>query len=382
MENTTLYKKYCVDFNQNFYTYTREELEQFKEKLTPDQISDMANIVEEIFTYGVQSVTFDRPDFVSQLDKHQYFSLSSYFYPDTDPTKEWIRKDGHVNPESIMYAKSGLRKTSMVLNLGSIMYYLTGDKKYYELMKEHIKSFFLNEETKMLPNLNYAQIVVNHPKYGTGRGSGIVDFSSNMGYAFVMIKHLYDLGMFEEDLYNDLKAWTKELLVWLETHPNAHFERDTMNNHGTIFMLLMTQLYFFVGELDEKKDSLIAGVNKHLVQIDEEGRMDEELLRTRALAYSAMNFKSYVDAYKLLDVNYVEIEALKNAFKFLLPVYNNEITIQDVKVSDNGELRGCEQMEGTYPEHFKLYLMHLAKNFGLDLKVESSEDVHYKYLFL
>ncbi len=171
MEKHDLYDKYCLDFNQNFYTYTKTELETFKSALTSEQIDKMAEIVDEIFTYETQSVTFNRPAFMGDLNKHQYFSLSSYYYPDPeDSTKPWIRKDGHVNPESIMYAKRGLRKTSMVISLASLMYYLTHDQKYYDVLIKHLKSFFIDEDTKMLPNLEYAQIIVNDPIYGKGRG--------------------------------------------------------------------------------------------------------------------------------------------------------------------------------------------------------------------
>ncbi len=383
MEKHDLYDKYCLDFNQNFYTYTKEELENFKTKLTAEQIEDMKAMVDEIFTYEVQSVTFDRPAFMGDLDKHQYFSLSSYFYPDPeDASKPWVRNDGHVNPESIKYAKRGLRKTSMVINLASLMYYLTGEQKYHDVLVQHLNSWFINDETKMLPNLEYSQLVVNHPQFGKGRGFGVMDFSSNVGYGFVLLKHLYDTGLLEADIYQPLQSWVKELLVWLETSEKGVEERNASNNHGTIYALLVTQLHFFVGDLAEYKDELVNLVNGHLEQIEEDGSMPEELFRTRALAYSVMNLKAYLDTYKLLGVKFGEIPELRKAFEFLMPVLSNEIGIEDITVSHGGKTKTCEQMEGTYPEYFKLYLKHLAKEFGLDLKVTADDNVHYKYLFI
>ncbi len=383
MERTELYDKYCIDYNQNFYTYTKAELEAMKQKLTDKEIEHMKEIVEEIFTYPEQSVTFDRPDFVSHLDKHQYFSLSSYFYPvEGDPSHVWVRRDGEVNPESIAYAKRGLRKTSMVISLASLVYYMTGEKRYYELLKKHLRSFFINPETRMLPNMNHAQMIVNDPVHKDGRGGGIIDFASNMGYGFVMLKHLYDADMLEEDLYQELKSWISELVQWMQTSPVAFQEQSSLNNHGTIFTLMMAQLHFFLGDLDEHRKQLLLEINLRLAQINPDGSMPRELGRTRGLAYSTMNLKSYIDTYKILDVDFANIRTLRNAFMFLVPVLNNEVAITDIKFSHNGELKTSQQIAGTFPEYYKLYLKHIGKEFDVDLNVVSDEDVHYKYLFV
>ncbi len=382
MELTKLYEKYCIDFNQNFYTLTKAELDSIKASLTPEQLKEMEAIVDEIFTYELQSVTFNRPAFVNHLEPNQYFSLSSYFYPDeTDPSKPWLRRDGQVNPESIMYAKQALRKTSMVINLSSLMLYLTGEQKYRDLLEAHIEHFFNRHNTAMLPNLNYAQMVMNHPRWLHGRGFGIMDFSSNMGYGFVMIKHLHDAGMIDEEVYEDLRRWTNKLINWLELSPVANEERNAPNNHGVLYTLLLTQLYFFVGELDEHRDNLLDEINSRLVQIEDDGSLPEELLRTRALAYSTMAIKAFIDTYKLLEEDFTQIVALRKSLEFLLPVLSNQIAIEDIDIEDDGVIRGCVQIEGTYPEYYKLYVAHLARYFGIDFDVQSDEDVHYKYMF-
>ncbi|OOB78953.1 MAG: hypothetical protein BEN18_05675 [Epulopiscium sp. Nuni2H_MBin001] len=382
MEVTKLYDKYCIDFNQNFFTLTKAELDDIKAKLTDEQIAEMKEIVDEIFTYDVQSVTFNRPDFVKHLDKHQYFSLSSYFYPDeSDASKPWVRKDGQVNPESILYAKQGLRKTSMVVNLASLMYYITGEDKYKDVLVKHLDSFFINPDTRMLPNLNYSQMVTNHPEWGKGRGFGIIDFGSNMGYGFLTLKHLYDEGMLGDDVYAPLQKWISELLVWLETSPIGLEERDAPNNHGVLYTLLLTQLHYFVGDLDKHKDELLKQINSRLDQIEEDGSLPEELLRTRALAYTAMALKGFLDTYKLLGEDFSQQEHFRKAFEFILPVLNNSKKIGDILIEDKGIMRPCVQMDGTYPEYYKFYLSHLGKDFGINLQVISNEGVHYKYMF-
>lgn len=63
-------------------------------------------------------------------------------------------------------------------------------------MKRRLTVFFLNEETKMLPNMNHAQLIRG---VNLGRGIGIIDFSANMSYVLILIKSLLELGYVEDN---------------------------------------------------------------------------------------------------------------------------------------------------------------------------------------
>ncbi len=379
-----LYKEYCIDWNHNFNTFTLEEIKGFKENLTKEDIEKMALLLDEMFTYGLQSVTYDRPSFVSDLDIHQYFSMANYWWPNPD-TKDglpFIRRDGYVNPDSVKWCKQAVRKMGFTILNASLMYYFTDDKKYYELLKAQMNNFFINEETKMLPNIAHAQMVAGHPTDSKGRKTGIMDLSSNIGYALCAFKAIYDLGYVEEELYQNMKSWVKELIGWLTTATVAIEEKNETNNHGTMFALFMAQLYTFTGELDLYKEELTADLHRFLNhQVLEDGSMPEELERTRSLAYTTMNIKAYIDAFKLLDVKYYEVPLLKKSFEFILPVLNKEKDISDIKIIDlvTKEERGCLQIEGTYLESYKCYLKYVGHNFGFDVIVSNPEDVPYIY---
>ncbi|MFI3252278.1 MAG: alginate lyase family protein [bacterium] len=386
MEINNLFKKYCNDFNQNFFTFDKKDLERIKGNLTNEEVKEMEVIIEEIFTYPLQSVTFDRPNFVEELDVHQYFSIGMYHHPnpDTPDGLPYIRKDGVGNPNAIGWAKGALRRVGMITNLAGLAYYLTNDKKYYELIKKHLLHFFINEETMMLPNLFYAQLIMGDPKHSKGRGSGIIDFGSHMGYGLVILKHLYNDGMIEDELYKPMQKWVSQFLNWLNTSSFGVKERTAPNNHGTMYSLIRTQLAFFTEELKDIKNDMLDELTSRLVQqIAADGSMRKELLRTRGIAYTTMNIKAFVDTYKLLDIDYSKIELLKTGFEFILPVLNKEKDITDIKIlDDNGEEWTCCQMEGTYPDVYQLYLKFIGKNFGLNLTVECDDEVHYKNFFL
>lgn len=386
-EINELYDKFCIDFNQNFFTFTKEELDNFKNILTKEDLKEMEDSLSEIFTYPIQSVTYDRPSIVDDLDKRQYFSVAMYFWPnpDTKDTLPYIRKDGHVNPDAIKWAKGGLRKTGLISYYAGLMYYFTKEAKYYDLLKKQLVNFFINDETKMLPNLLYAQLIMGDAKHGKGRGTGIIDFAGHYGYAFVILKHLYDANLLEEELYQSLKSWVSELLVWLNTSDFGLDEKKAHNNHGTMFTLLIAHLNFFIGKLDNCKEELTNEINQRLTsQTNSDGVMPDELGRTRALSYTMMNIKAFVDTYKLLGVDYTKVELLNKAFKFISPVLNNEIKLEDISVVDEktGKTLVCSQLEGTYPDNFKYYLVYLGKKFGVKIICDENINVPYKYYLL
>lgn len=124
---------------------------------------------------SVYSVTL-KPQLPPSGDPHDYMSLGRYFWP--DPTKPdglpYIRKDGYPNPEfftitDYVFLRQMFRE---VQNLG-FAYFFTRNEKYVEKAMSRIKEWFLDEKTKMNPNLNYAGYRKGE---STGWKAGVLDF--------------------------------------------------------------------------------------------------------------------------------------------------------------------------------------------------------------
>ena len=108
-------------------------------------------------------------------DKHDYMSLARYFW--TDPTKSdglpYIQRDGETNPEikSISDQENLQQLIKSVHTLG-LAYFFTANEDYAEHATKILRTWFLNPETKMNPNLNFAQAVKGK---SDGRSWGLID---------------------------------------------------------------------------------------------------------------------------------------------------------------------------------------------------------------
>lgn len=95
-------------------------------------------------------------------DKHDYVSMGPYWWP--DPSKPdglpYIRKDGERNPEILKLDRYKIDKLAKGVNTLAYAYYFSGEEKYAYKAVDFLRLWFLNEDTKMNPNLNYAQMIL------------------------------------------------------------------------------------------------------------------------------------------------------------------------------------------------------------------------------
>lgn len=92
-------------------------------------------------------------------DIHDYYTLGSYYWP--DETKEdglpWINKGGQFNPISNGPETDWLRRKSMLnsFEILTLAFYFSEDIVYLEKAKDVVETWFINNDTKMNPNVDY-----------------------------------------------------------------------------------------------------------------------------------------------------------------------------------------------------------------------------------
>src|SRR6185436_4926049 len=108
-------------------------------------------------------------------NKHDYMSQAPYFwYDSTKPNGlPYMRKDGVRNPEIYKITdRTYLGNLENATRALSLTWYITGDEKYAAKSAELVKTWFLDEQTRINQQPHAGQAV---PRLTTDRDSGLVE---------------------------------------------------------------------------------------------------------------------------------------------------------------------------------------------------------------
>ena len=245
-------------------------------------------------------------------DKHDYYSCAPYWWPDpANPTGPYIRKDGVTNREVTTPDKKNLGTlTNGIIRL-SLAYYLTSEEKYATKAVENLRVWFINQETRMNPNLNYGQTIVGHFG-GKGRGAGLIET-----YKFVEmldgIELLKKSAAFKRNDQQQLIQWFSEYLNWMITSPIGIQEYNAKNNHGTAFEVQATRVALFVGKEDIARHYINNFAARRIfTQIEPDGKQPLELVRTKALGYSTFNLTHLLDMCAIAKTMKIDLFPVKS----------------------------------------------------------------------
>lgn len=220
-------------------------------------------------------------------DVHDYLSFSRYWWP--DPSKPdglpYIRKDGVSNHKLIAKGDRGrLGEFCDGVQTLALAGYVLNERRYSQRAAELVRAWFLDEATRMNPNLNFGQGV---PGREDGRGPGIID---TRGFMLVLdaVELLDDASWSAKDQCN-LQAWFDEYQNWLAESPLGQHEQVAKNNHGSWFDAQRARYALFAGNEDVAKEIVEQAKHRITMQFDKAGNQAAELKRTRALFYSMFN---------------------------------------------------------------------------------------------
>lgn len=274
-------------------------LQEAKSKVTTDSYASVyKKILQDADTalhegaYSVMQKTL----MPTSGSKHDYLSIGPYWWPDITKADglPWVRKDGKVNPLTREGSTDYENKEKMFDNTYklALAYFFSDKKKYANKAIELLEIWFLNSDTKMNPNLNFAQGI---PGENSGRGIGIIEFAD-------VTKILESIEILESNAAMDFKTsqglrnWFTDYLLWLQTSENGIFEKNTKNNHGTHYDAQRVSILIFLNRIDEARDVLEAVKTERIAkQIAPNGAQQFELERTKALSYSTMNLKGFTE---------------------------------------------------------------------------------------
>ncbi len=289
-------------------------------------------------------------------DKHDYMSLARYYWP--DPSKPdglpYISRDGESNPELNKLDRNPLGATATRIITLSLAYYFSGDEKYAEKATQLIRTWFLDKETKMNPNLEYAQMIPGRNN-NKGRSFGLID-----SYSFVemldAVALLEQSKAFTAKDSKQLKKWFGELTDWMMTSQQGIDESNAANNHSVAYDTQIVALLLYAGKTDKAKEILAALPERRIYpQIEPDGSQPQELRRTISFHYSHYNLVHFIDmltmAKKLgMDIDKQTSADGRNVYKaadFLIPYVGEnaqEWPYQEIKGVDGTVQDLCQTL--------------------------------------
>ncbi len=220
-------------------------------------------------------------------DVHDYLSFSRYWWPDPDKPDglPYIRKDGVVNRTLISNGDRGrLGDFCNAVQRLALAGYLLEDSRYSRHAAKLVRTWFLDESTRMNPNLNFGQGV---PGRATGRGPGIID---TRGFILVLdAVELFDASTWSADDQQNLQTWFDEYQNWLKDSPLGQHEERAMNNHGSWYAAQRARYALFAGKEDVAREILADAETRIGEQFDGDGNQAAELKRTLSLHYCLFN---------------------------------------------------------------------------------------------
>lgn len=201
----------------------------------------------------------------------------------------YIRRDGETNPE-IQNPKNSDRPRIGKMGINTetlgLAYYLTGEEKYASKAAELLRTWFIDDESRMNPNVNHAQC---RPGHNEGTKSGILD-------GRLLIKALEGSLLISASTAlsskerNKIKDWVGEYFKWLTTNEMALQEAQSKNNHGSYYDAQAMYFALYSGKKTAAKQIAESFIPKRLLaQIKPDGSMPKEISRTRPLFYSIYN---------------------------------------------------------------------------------------------
>ena len=261
---------------------------------------------------------------------HDFYSEGDYWWPDEkNPTGPYIRKDGLTNPANFTEHREALIRFSQISGALASAYVLTNDKKYAEKLALHLNAWFVNQDTKMNPNLLYAQAVKG---VATGRGIGIID-TVHLVEVTKAIHAIENSSALSKSDLEAIKLWFSNYLVWMTTHEYGISERDNGNNHSVCWTMQVAAFADLIH--DTKTMDFCRNFYKNTLlqnQMDKDGSFPLELKRTKPYGYSLFNLDAMTSICQILSNKQDNLFAyttedrrnLELVIKFMIPYMENK----------------------------------------------------------
>ena len=202
-------------------------------------------------------------------------------------------------------------------------YYFTGKEAYADHASKLIRVWFLDEATRMNPNLNYAQSVKG---VTDGRAEGVIDTRHFM-HIMDAIQLLRASKTWTPKDQLGMEGWVKDFIQWLENSKIGKEEMNAPNNHGVWYDAQLLAYAGFMRDTNLVKTIYARVMSRLDKEMDAQGSFPLEMRRTTSLHYSVFILNAYCSLATRFQQPGLDLwqskttsgKSLKMGFDFILP---------------------------------------------------------------
>jgi hypothetical protein len=290
-------------------------------------------------------------------DKRDYFSLSIYFWPNPDTADglPYVPKDGVVNPEVNDYDRPRFSAMCSSVDTLSLAYAFSGDERFAEKAAALLRTWFIDEPTRMNPNMLFAQYIpgdnveVPWKEYparfvpGTGERKGVyVSFGGVIEDLPLIaltdcVALLRDSSQWSKEDDQAIREWYAAYTLWLLTHQHGLDEAACRNNHGSWYWADILCFLNFTGQHEQAREYAAQVIPQRLhMQIEPDGSQPEELGRAISQHYTAFTLCSFTNmaqsaqqcGYNAWALQTEDGRSIQKAIDWFLPYLAGELSWQ------------------------------------------------------
>ncbi|EHQ24428.1 alginate lyase family protein [Mucilaginibacter paludis] len=232
-------------------------------------------------------------------NKHDFYSEGDYWWPDPkNPGGPYIQKDGLTNPDNFVAHRLAMIRFSRIIGALASAYQLSHDGKFVKQALVHLRAWFIDPETMMNANLQYAQAIQG---ITVGRGIGIIDTIQLMEVVQGLMA-MENAPQMDKKLAAGVRNWFAQYLAWLNTSKNGAEEKAAKNNHGTCWVMQVACFARFTHN-QALLDSCSNRFKTVLLptQMAPDGSLPLELKRTKPFGYSIFCLDAFATLCQILS---------------------------------------------------------------------------------
>jgi len=264
--------------------------------------AQLLQLADHSLSFGPWSV-MDKPKSSCSLSNncHDYYSWQPYVWilrgKEVKKTK-YVWRDSVMLPATLFngiasqrFDRTRLCYMQYNTTTLTLAYFMTGNMTYASHAAEAVRTWFIRNETRMNPHMQYARVyhwIANE----TESNDGIREMK-DVYYFLDAVRILRQAGTLSDEDQLALHEWFTLYLFWLESSRKGRNEYTAPNNIGVYFDIQIVSVAAFVNDTKTMLWYLDRSVSRLKTQVNQSGAMPWELRRANCEHYQLVALQGW-----------------------------------------------------------------------------------------